>query len=266
MRSWRDYILGKDLRLFCNVSIRDTRHKSDHYLVLGCLRSAPLREHSEYLGRRKQLPLQPLTTPTREDVLFVALQRAVLKPKSQYARKKMWILETTWIIFKERVSAIQDPARDQSLILRLVCAIAEIFKGFWRRWAEEAGEEVEKVFGLYPPLREAWHHMKGWYWAAVYHSLPPAWVTLERITAERVDLYMYVPPVGDNIPVSVDPFPVEDSVPAEDEIEWSVTELKNHCSGEYRRSPLRSVLSSTLNNGHSRWCWSVSPRYVLSAP
>ena len=33
---------------------------------------------------------------------------------------------------------------------------------------------------------------------------PPARATLERITAERVDLYSYVPSPGENIPVTVD--------------------------------------------------------------
>ena len=154
---------------------RDPRYNLDHYLVLGCLRSALLRKYSKYLRRIKQSPLQPLTTPTREDVLFVALQRAVLKPKSQYARKKMWILETTWIIFNERVSAIQDPARDQSLILRLGRAIAASLKGYRRRQAEEAGKDVETLLGSYPPiLWEAWHQMKGWYRAAVDRAPPPA--------------------------------------------------------------------------------------------
>ena len=30
-----DYILGTNGRLFGNVSVRDTRHNSDHYMVLG---------------------------------------------------------------------------------------------------------------------------------------------------------------------------------------------------------------------------------------
>ena len=44
------YILGTDRRLFWNVSVRDPRHNSDHYMVLGCPRSAPLREQAKYLG------------------------------------------------------------------------------------------------------------------------------------------------------------------------------------------------------------------------
>ena len=73
-----------------------------------------------------------------------------------------------------------------------------------RRRAEEAGAEVEALVGEDPPLhREAWHRIKGLYKAAVDHAPPPARVTLKRITAERVELYIYVPPPGKNIPISV---------------------------------------------------------------
>ena len=57
VRSQTDYILGTDHRLFWNVSVRDPMHNSDQYMVLGCLRSAPIREHTKYLGGRKRLPL-----------------------------------------------------------------------------------------------------------------------------------------------------------------------------------------------------------------
>ena len=36
-RSRMDYILEMDHRIFRNVSGREPRHNSDHYLVLGCL-------------------------------------------------------------------------------------------------------------------------------------------------------------------------------------------------------------------------------------
>ena len=48
-------------------------------------------------------------------------------------------------------------------------------------------------------------------------------VNPERVTVERVDLFSYVPHPGENIPVSVDTFPVDDLVPTEDNIEWAVT-------------------------------------------
>ena len=97
---------------------------------------------------------------------------------------------------------------------------------------EKAGEEVERMLGPDPPLhQEALHWMKEWYWAAVNRALLPAWFTRERITAEQVDLYRYIPPLAENIPISDEPFPVEYSVPVEDEIYWAVKQLRNHRSG-----------------------------------
>ena len=58
VRSLTDYILGTDHCLFWNVSVREPRHNSENYMVLGCLRSAPLREHPRDLAERKQLPLR----------------------------------------------------------------------------------------------------------------------------------------------------------------------------------------------------------------
>ena len=83
----------------------------------------------------------------------------------------------------------------------------------------EEGEEVEALVGADPPLiQEAWHRIQGWYKDAVDHAPPPARVTLERITAERVALYSYVPPPGENIPIAIQPFQVYDSVLEEGEI------------------------------------------------
>ena len=46
VRSRTDYILGTDRCLFWNMSVRDPMHNSYDYMVLGCLHSNPLREHS----------------------------------------------------------------------------------------------------------------------------------------------------------------------------------------------------------------------------
>ena len=78
---------------------------------------------------------------------------------------------------------------------------------------------MEELLWADPPMpREVWQRLKGCYKAAVNRAPPPARATLERITAERVDLYSYVPSPGTNIPVSVIPVLVDDSVPTEDEI------------------------------------------------
>ena len=123
VRSQTDYILGMDIRHFGNVSVRNPRHNSDHYMFLGCLQSAPLRDNSRYLWGRKRIPLRPPISPTREDRIFMALRRAVPKPLARYARKNMWILAEMWILVDERDSMRQDLANYQALIRRLRRAI-----------------------------------------------------------------------------------------------------------------------------------------------
>ena len=62
-------------------------------MVLGFLHSAPLREHARYLRGRKWLPLRLLTALPREDGIFAALYRAVLKPLARDTRKNTWTSE-----------------------------------------------------------------------------------------------------------------------------------------------------------------------------
>ena len=138
----------------------------------------------------------------------------------------------TWRLVNKRVSARRDPAKGQTIISRLVRAIKASLTADRIRRAEEAGAEFEALVGADPPLiQEAWHSIKGWYKAALYLSLPPAQVTIERIPAERVALYSYVPPLGENIPISIRPFQVDDSVPEEGEIKWAFKRLRNNRSG-----------------------------------
>ena len=48
--------------------------------------------------------------------------------------------------------------------------------------------------------------------------------------ADRVSLYQRVPPLGDNIPVTVAPFTIKNAVPDEEEINWAVKRLQFYCS------------------------------------
>ena len=174
VRSRTDYILGTNRSLFWNVSVRDPRHNTDHYMVLGCLRSAPEREHAKYLTGRKNLPLQPPAEPTREYVIFAALRRSVPKPHARERRMNEWISEDTWRLVNERVSARRG-TRVQESIRRLIRAISASIKVDRKRRVETAGKEVETLFGADPPNpREAWRSLKGWYKAAVKCAPQPA--------------------------------------------------------------------------------------------
>ena len=48
--------------------------------------------------------------------------------------------------------------------------------------------------------------------------------------AERVALYHQLPSPGYNIPISVDTFQVDDSVPMEDKVKWVVSRLRTNLS------------------------------------
>ena len=97
---------------------------------------------------------------------------------------------------------------------------------------DTAGEEVETLLGADPPMpRDAWQQLKCWYKGTVDRAPPPARATLERITAEGVDLYSYVPSPGANIPITVRSVPVGDSVPTEAKIEEAVKNLRRDRSG-----------------------------------
>ena len=147
----KDNILGTYFCLFRNVAVRDPRHNLDHYLVIGCLCSSPMREHTKYLGRPKRIRLWTLTTPTMEDGIFESLQRSILKPKPQEARKNAWILADPYRLVNKRVSTRRDPTRDQAQIQRLGRAIKASLKEDRCRWTEEAGKEVERLLGSDPP-------------------------------------------------------------------------------------------------------------------
>ena len=81
-----------------------------------------------------------------------------------------------------------------------------------------------------PPLpHKAWRRTWGWYREAVDHTPSPAKITLERITADREEIYRAVPPPpGENIPTSMPPSQIDDFVPIEEEVEWAVRRLWGH--------------------------------------
>ena len=77
-----------------------------------------------------------------------------------------------------------------------------------------------------PPLTcEAWRRMQRWYISAVDHTLPPARITLDYITDKRLELYRVVTSLVENIPTSVPPSKIDNSIPSEEEVKWAVQRL-----------------------------------------
>ena len=146
VRSWTEYLLGTDRSLFRNVSVRDPRHNTDHFMVVGCLRSAPEREHARYIRGRRKMPLRPSTEPMKEDGIFAALRRAVPKPHARDRHKSAWISEETWRLVEERFSARRGTGV-QMRIRRMGRAIRASLQGDRKRRVETAGTDVEALLG-----------------------------------------------------------------------------------------------------------------------
>ena len=91
LRSWTDYLLGTERSLFRNVSVRNPIHNTNHFMVVGCLRSVLERDHARYIKGRWKMPVKPPTETTREDGIFETLQRTVPKPHEREKHKNAWI-------------------------------------------------------------------------------------------------------------------------------------------------------------------------------
>ena len=121
---------------------------------------------------------------------------------------------------------------------------------------EEERLAVEALLGEDPPnAKEAWRRMKGWYQAASKRGPPPARATLERITAERTELYSQVPSLGENIPLTVELALIDDLLPTEDEIAAAVKKLRRNRSGgpsRIRAEHIKGWLAAAKRGGWRR--------------
>ena len=59
----------------------------------------------------------------------------------------------------------------------------------------------------------------------------PSRVTIELIAAERVDIYCHIPSSSKTTPLGVNPFPVDDSIPENEDISWAVCRIHLNLSG-----------------------------------
>ena len=80
MRSQTDYILGMYFLLLQNVPVQYTQYKTDHYLVMSCLRIAAITGNFCYLRRRRQFLLWLPKAPGGIETLFTELQGGTPKP------------------------------------------------------------------------------------------------------------------------------------------------------------------------------------------
>ena len=59
----------------------------------------------------------------------------------------------------------------------------------------------------------------------VYRPTPLARVAIATMMSKRVELYCHIPPLGQTLPVGMQPFPMENSIPEDEEIAWATAEF-----------------------------------------
>ena len=140
VRSRNDYILGTESRLLQNVAVRDVRHNTDHYLVLGCLCGAEPSAHLRYLGKRTRFPVRPLATPDKVDRMFDELRGSIPKIPRQERQHRGWISLKTWSLIDTRMEA--RCRKDQRSSRALAHAIKAALQGGRHRRAANVGLAV----------------------------------------------------------------------------------------------------------------------------
>ena len=79
-----------------------------------------------------------------------------------------------------------------------------------------------------PDLRQAYKILQSWYHHSEDRPPRPSRTDLETITNKFRDHYTEVEPPGEDIPVHVEPSPVNDEIPTEEEIIAAVSHLHNN--------------------------------------
>ena len=96
---------------------------------------------------------------------------------------------------------------------------------------------------------------------AIYRPPSPARVSISTMTVEGVELYWHVPLPGQPVPVEVQPFMLEYSIPKEEEIAWAVCRLRLNLSGNpsgMRAEDLRQwLISADWDNKPDATKWKI---------
>ena len=226
-----DYILSCDRRNFKKVSIKNPRHfSSDHYMIIADWYGSTPTSHSRYLRGRRRLPFKhPIGPATRADTLFGEIRRNMDPlPRKSARHPYNWLSSTTTQLIDRRCSLRGNRNHDRAKARRLSRAITQSIKRDRKARTERAGTAIQAALdGPHGDLQGAYRILQRWYRHNGDRPPKPTRQDLQTTTNEFADLYAITTPPGDPIPVHVQPQPIPDTVPTEDEILDAVKRLHN---------------------------------------
>ena len=228
----------EDRAKFRRVGLRHSeRHNTDHRAVIGIFRGGWEGNLRRYRRKRRRFPIRlPKVGPHGEpETAFQGLADSVTVPPVRQRSYNEWISQRSWDLIDQK-AALRKTSRRGRLSggrrARLGCRIGKSLRRDWRKRTEDAAAEVEGHLAK-GEIKEAWRLLKYWYREVEGRAPRPSLQTMEKQTAERVELYTKVPreELRAPLPINVEPFPISDAVPSEWEIREAVARLKNGRTG-----------------------------------
>jgi hypothetical protein len=233
IRSRCDYILGTDRRTFKSVRISNPRHyTSDHYMIIATILRTTKREHKTYLNGRKKFPLQrpKYGPPPLADSLFDKVMSYKPPPPkgSKPTKKPSWISLATVQLIDTRATLRKNPSHHRRTARILTRRINTSLRHDQTTRAEEAGNLIYSNLQV-GSLQQAFNVLKRWYRHATGRPPKPSREDLQDISNTWQTLYTKESPSppGPPVPVHIQPYNIDDTVPTEDEIATAVRRLGN---------------------------------------
>jgi hypothetical protein len=186
------------------------------------------RRLKAYWRKRQEFPLQLPPQELGDDLTtaFVVLQATCKDPEAAKRHWHDWVSDKMWLLIKQCTSLPWAGRLRQCVGQCMQHAIYTLLKGDRTAHAAQVGESIVPNLAE-GNVHEAFHHLKGWYRAAMETQAWPCFQTIEKQTAERVDLYQQCESPGLPVAINIAPVDVRDNTPTNREIRVAVSKLTN---------------------------------------
>jgi hypothetical protein len=137
-----------------------------------------------------------------------------------------WILDKTWAAIDKRATLRRQGHLTTCVARRMGRKIKSFLAADRKQRATNAASTVKRHLSN-GAVKEAWCAFKGWYRSAEDQPPPACPETMAKQMAERVELYVKVPPMGALLPFNFPYFKVPDGLPTNNEVCKVVRGLQN---------------------------------------
>ncbi len=166
-----------------------------------------------YRKRPRRFPLRIPRGPRTGLVgAYEELRLDVTPPPVRERPANRWISDKTWAAIDKRATLRRQGTLPLCVAHQLGWEIKASLAADCRQRAANAAADIEGHLGA-GNLKEAWCTLKGWYRLAEDRPPPACHDTMVKQTAERVELYARVPPMGPPLPYNFPFFAIPDGLP-----------------------------------------------------